>query len=155
MRGRVVVAAGDAVDSDRFVLRPLQAHAPELPRAREAPQVPRIPQVGVGLRQPERLDAVKCKLMEHEVFKLSVTNALGCGQQKGYEEHYRGAVTEINLLKKVRLEIAVNDEFVQPTIEAITAAARTGKIGDGKIFIVPLEDCVRIRTGETGMAAIG
>lgn len=109
----------------------------------------------VAYIQPERLEAVKSKLDEKDVSKMSVTNALGCGQQKGYEEHYRGAVTEINLLKKVRLEIAVNDDFVQTVVDAVCSAARTGKIGDGKIFIVPLEDCVRIRTGETGQAAIG
>ena len=105
--------------------------------------------------QPEKLNDVKKKLFERKVFKMSVTNAMGCGQQKGYEEHYRGTVVEINLLKKVRLEIAVNDEFVPPTIDAITAAARTGQIGDGKIFVVTLDECVRIRTGETGGSAIG
>ena len=105
--------------------------------------------------QPDKLEAVKSNLFDKEISKMSVTNALGCGQQQGYEEHYRGTVVEINLLKKVRLEVAVNDEFVQPTIEAITSAARSGSIGDGKIFIVPLEDCVRIRTGEAGAAAIG
>ncbi|MBN1561236.1 P-II family nitrogen regulator [candidate division KSB1 bacterium] len=86
---------------------------------------------------------------------MSVTNSLGCGEQKGYHETYRGADIEVNLLKKVRLEIAVNDNFVDPTIEGIIAGARTGKIGDGKIFIQDLSDCIRIRTGETGGAAIG
>jgi len=105
--------------------------------------------------QPEKLDDVKQALYEAEVFKISVTNALGCGQQKGYSETYRGVVTEMNLLKKVRLEIAVNQEFVGPTIEAITHGARTGQIGDGKIFVLHLEQCVRIRTGEDGSAAIG
>ena len=105
--------------------------------------------------QPDKLEAVKSSLFDKEISKMSVTNALGCGQQQGYEEHYRGTVVEINLLKKVRIEIAVNDDFVQPTIEAITLAARSGSIGDGKIFVVPLEDCVRIRTGEVGASAIG
>ncbi|MBN1481394.1 P-II family nitrogen regulator [candidate division KSB1 bacterium] len=105
--------------------------------------------------QPERLNAVKQALYEREVFKMSVTNALGCGQQKGYHETYRGAAIEVNLLKKVRLEIAVNDDFVEPTIEGIIAGARTGKIGDGKIFIHELSECIRIRTGETGSVAIG
>ena len=86
---------------------------------------------------------------------MSVTNAVGCGQQGGYEEHYRGTVVEVNLLKKVRVEVAVNDDFAQSTIEAITGAARTGKIGDGKIFVISLDDCIRIRTGETGNDAIG
>ena len=105
--------------------------------------------------QPERLHEVKKELYEAEVFKMSVTNALGCGQQKGYHESYRGVATEINLLKKVRLEIAVNDGFVEPTVDAIVRGARTGEIGDGKIFILDLVECVRIRTGETGGEAIG
>lgn len=105
--------------------------------------------------QPERLTPVKRALYEREVFKMSVTNALGCGQQKGYHETYRGADVEVNLLKKVRIEIAVNDNFVEPTIEAIVKGARTGQIGDGKIFIVDLGECIRIRTGETGSEAIG
>lgn len=105
--------------------------------------------------QPDRLTAVKQALYEREVYKMSVTNALGCGQQKGYHESYRGVDVEVNLLKKVRLEIAVNDGFVKPTVEAIIAGARTGKIGDGKIFILDLPECIRIRTGEKGNDAIG
>ncbi|MGC9454380.1 MAG: P-II family nitrogen regulator [Phycisphaerae bacterium] len=105
--------------------------------------------------QPEKLNDVKQALYAAEVYKLSVTNALGCGQQRGYTETYRGVDIEVNLLKKVRLEIAVNEDFVQPTIDAIVAGARTGNIGDGKIFVLPLEHCIRIRTGEEGNDAIG
>ena len=105
--------------------------------------------------QPEQLNEVKQSLYEKEVYKMSVTNAMGCGQQKGYHETYRGADIEVNLLKKVRIEIAVNDEFVEPTIEAIIAGARTGNIGDGKIFVLDLVECIRIRTGENGPEAIG
>jgi nitrogen regulatory protein P-II 1 len=105
--------------------------------------------------QPERLNAVKQALYEKEVFKISVTNALGCGQQKGFHEMYRGVDIEVNLLKKVRIEIAVNEDFVQPTVDAIIKGARTGKIGDGKIFMIDLSECIRIRTGETGGEAIG
>lgn len=105
--------------------------------------------------QPEKLNDVKQALFDKNVSKMSVTNAVGCGQQGGYEEHYRGTVVEVNLLKKVRVEVAVNDDFAQSTIEAITGAARTGKIGDGKIFVISLDDCIRIRTGETGNDAIG
>lgn len=105
--------------------------------------------------QPERLNAVKQALYEAEVTKMSVTNALGCGSQGGFHESYRGADIEVNLLKKVRLELAVNDEYVQPTIDAIITGAKTGKIGDGKIFVVDLADCIRIRTGELGMQAVG
>jgi nitrogen regulatory protein P-II 1 len=105
--------------------------------------------------QPHALNDVKQELYKAEVYKLSITNALGCGQQKGYTEHYRGVEMEVNLLKKVRIEIAVNDGFVKPTIEAIIRGARSGEIGDGKIFVLPIEETVRIRTGETGTDAIG
>jgi nitrogen regulatory protein P-II 1 len=105
--------------------------------------------------QPEKLNDVKQALYVAKVFKLSVTNALGCGQQRGYHETYRGVDVEVNLLKKVRIEIAVNEDFVQPTIDAIVAGARTGSIGDGKIFVTSLDRCVRIRTGEEGSEAIG
>jgi len=105
--------------------------------------------------QPQRLTAVKKALTEKRVGKMSVTNALGCGQQGGYHESYRGADVEVNLLKKVRLEIAVNEEFVEPTIRAIVEGARTGQIGDGKIFVTELLRCIRIRTGEEGADAIG
>jgi nitrogen regulatory protein P-II 1 len=109
----------------------------------------------VAYIQPERLTAVKQSLYEREIYKMSVTNALGCGQQKGYHESYRGIDVEVNLLKKVRLEIAVNEEFVKATIEGIIEGARTNTIGDGKIFVLDMADCIRIRTGETGKDAIG
>jgi nitrogen regulatory protein P-II 2 len=105
--------------------------------------------------QPERLTAIKKALFEREIYKMSVTNALGCGQQKGYHESYRGADVEVNLLKKVRLEIAVNDDHVKSTVEALVKGARTGRIGDGKIFVMDLGQCIRIRTNETGKDAIG
>jgi nitrogen regulatory protein P-II 1 len=109
----------------------------------------------IAMIQPHKLPDVKKALYDAEVFKMTVTNALGCGQQKGYTETYRGVIHEVNLLKKIRLEIAVNDDFVQPTIDAIIKGAKTGKIGDGKIFILELHECIRIRTGEKGSAAIG
>ncbi|MBN1344306.1 MAG: P-II family nitrogen regulator [Phycisphaerae bacterium] len=105
--------------------------------------------------QPERLNDVKQELYKAEVLKMSVTNAMGCGQQGGFHETYRGVDIEVNLLKKVRIEIAVNEDFVKPTVDAIIKGARTGEIGDGKIFIVDLADCIRIRTGDTGGEAIG
>jgi len=105
--------------------------------------------------QPEKLNDVKQELFKAGIFKMSVTNALGCGQQKGYQESYRGARTEVNLLKKVRLEIAVNREFVDSTVEAIIKGAQTGNIGDGKIFVLDLGECIRIRTREIGSKAIG
>jgi len=105
--------------------------------------------------QPHKLQDVKKALYKAEVHKMSVTNALGCGEQLGYEESYRGIKFEVNLLKKVRLEIAVNEEFVDDTIEAIVEGAKTGQIGDGKIFVLDLKECIRIRTGEKGKKAIG
>jgi len=105
--------------------------------------------------QPHKLQDVKKALYKAEVYKMSVTNALGCGEQRGYEESYRGIRFEVNLLKKVRVEIAVNEDFVERTVNAIIEGAKTGKIGDGKIFITNLRECVRIRTGERGGNAIG
>jgi nitrogen regulatory protein P-II 1 len=105
--------------------------------------------------QPEKLGDVKQALYEREVYKISVTNAMGCGQQRGYTESYRGVEMEVNLLKKVRLEIAINEDFVERTVDGIITGARTGQIGDGKIFILDLTECIRIRTGETGSQAIG
>jgi nitrogen regulatory protein P-II 2 len=105
--------------------------------------------------QPHKLNDVKQKLFEKKVYKMSVTNSLGCGQQMGYTESFRGIDIEVNLLKKVRLEIGVNDDFVQTTVDAIIEGAYSGEIGDGKIFILPLDECIRIRTKEKGSAAIG
>jgi nitrogen regulatory protein P-II 1 len=109
----------------------------------------------VAYIQPHKLNDVKKALYKAEVHKMSVTNAVGCGAQKGYHESYRGVDVEVNLLKKVRLEIAVNEDFVQKTIDAVIEGARTGQIGDGKIFVLDLPDCIRIRTGERGGPAIG
>jgi nitrogen regulatory protein P-II 1 len=109
----------------------------------------------IAMVQPHRLPEVKSELFKADIHKMTVTNVLGCGQQKGYSETYRGVVHEVNLLKKVRLEITVNEEFVKPTVDAIIKGARSGKIGDGKIFILDLPQCIRIRTGETGGDAIG
>lgn len=105
--------------------------------------------------QPDRLPDVKKALYESQINKMSITNAMGCGQQMGYVESYRGAEIEVNLLKKVRIEIGVNDNFVDACIAAIIKGARSGNIGDGKIFVTPLEKCIRIRTGEIGDDAIG
>ena len=105
--------------------------------------------------QPFKLNDVKKALYQADIHKMTVTNVLGAGQQRGFTETYRGVETEVNLLKKVRLEIAVNDDFVEQTIRAIIEGARTGTIGDGKIFVQSLEACYRIRTGESGNDAIG
>jgi nitrogen regulatory protein P-II 1 len=112
----------------------------------------------VAIIRPEKLDDVQQALSERDVYLMTVTDVRGCGRQRGYTEVYRATEMRIRLVPKVKLEIAVNDAFVEATIEAIVHAARTGEtgnIGDGKIFVLPLEDCVRIRTGERGTYAIG
>jgi nitrogen regulatory protein P-II 1 len=109
----------------------------------------------IAIVQPEKLTDVKNALTAAKVGKMTVSSVIGCGSQGGYTESYRGAVTEVNLLDKVRFEIAVNDEYVKPTIDTILKAARTGNIGDGKIFVMPVEERIRVRTGETGKDAIG
>jgi len=109
----------------------------------------------VAIIQPDKLEEVKDELYEHEINLITVSEVLGHGRQKGVTEIYRGAKESGNLLRKVRLEIAVNDNFVEPTIEAIVKGARTGETGDGKIFVLDLKECVRIRTEERGNSAIG
>ncbi len=109
----------------------------------------------VAMIQPHKLPDVKKALFRADVYKMTVTNALGCGQQKGFTETYRGVIHEVNLLKKLKLEIAVNEEYVKKTVDAIVKGARMGKIGDGKIFVLDLPECIRIRTGEKGSKAIG
>lgn len=109
----------------------------------------------IAVIQPEKLTDVKRALFEAEVYKMTALNVIGCGQQMGFTETYRGAKTEVNLIKKVELQIAVNDTFVDRTVEAIIRGARTGAIGDGKIFVLDMPECIRIRTGERGHDAIG
>lgn len=109
----------------------------------------------IAIIQPEKLPDVKRALFDAQVNKMTVTNVIGSGQQAGYTESYRGNIIEVNLLKKVRIEIAVNDNYVEKTINAIISGARTGKIGDGKIFVIRIDQCIRIRTGEEGSEAIG
>jgi nitrogen regulatory protein P-II 1 len=105
--------------------------------------------------QPEKLNDVKQELYKSDVKKMSITTSLGCGAQGGYTESYRGSEEEVNLLQKIRLEIAVNDDFLKKTINAIVKGAKTGNIGDGKIFVIELLNCIRIRTDEQGNDAIG
>ena len=109
----------------------------------------------IAVVRPEAVQDVKNALFKGEIHKMTVSHVKGCGQQKGYTENYRGNILQFNLLNKVRFEIVVNDSFVKPTIDAIMSAARTGNIGDGKIFVLPVEECYRIRTGEEGSDAIG
>ena len=111
----------------------------------------------VAIIRPEKVEAVQEALSEREVYLMTASDVRGCGRQRGFTETFRGGKGIIRLLSKVKLEIAVNEDFVQPTVEAIMKAARSepGRIGDGKIFVLPLEECYRIRTGEEGSAAIG
>ena len=112
----------------------------------------------VAIIRPERLDEVQKALAERDVYLMTVTDVRGCGRQRGHTEVYRGQQVETRLIPKLKLEIAVNEPFVEAAVEAIVHAARTGDtgaVGDGKIFVLGLEDCVRIRTGESGPDAIG
>ena len=109
----------------------------------------------IAIIQPHKLEDVLQELDKNEIHLKTVSHVLGCGRQKGQTEVYRGRKETGNLLKKVRLEIAVNENFVQPTIDAIIKGSRTEKIGDGKIFILNLKECIRIRTKECGEVAIG
>jgi nitrogen regulatory protein P-II 1 len=111
----------------------------------------------IAVIQPSKLEDVKAALSEVEVVRLTIMDVQGFGRQKGQTEVYRGREITLNLLRKVQLQIAVNDAFVEPTINAIIKGGRTGdhgQIGDGKIFVLPLDDCIRIRTGERGPEAI-
>lgn len=111
----------------------------------------------IAIIQPSKLEDVKAALSRVEVVRLTIMDVQGFGRQKGQTEVFRGREITVNLLRKVQLQIAVNDHFVEPTINAIIEGGRTGEdgqIGDGKIFVLPLEDCIRIRTGERGPEAI-
>ncbi len=109
----------------------------------------------IAIIQPHKLEEVKEQLYKSEVNLLTVSEVLGHGRQKGVTEVYRGHKETGNLLRKVRLEIAVNDNFVEPTIRAIVKGAKTGETGDGKVFVLDLKECIRIRTEERGGTAIG
>jgi nitrogen regulatory protein P-II 1 len=109
----------------------------------------------IAIIRPEKFLEVQDALDAKQVHLMTATDVRGCGSQRGYTESFRGNKGVIRLLSKVKLEIAVNEAYVQPTIDAIKKAAHTGSIGDGKIFVLPLEECIRIRTGEKGGTAIG
>lgn len=112
----------------------------------------------VAIIRPEKLDDVQRALAEKDVYLMTVSDVRGCGRQRGYTEVYRGQEVQVRLLPKLKLEIAVNEPFVEATVEAIVHAARTGdtgNVGDGKIFVLSLDDAIRIRTGERGGTAIG
>lgn len=111
----------------------------------------------IAIIQPHQLESVKAALSAVEVFRLTIMDCHGFGRQLGRDDLVGAEEIANNLRRKVQLQVAVNDPFVEPTVQAIERAARTGDngaIGDGKVFIVPLEDCIRIRTGERGPDAI-
>jgi nitrogen regulatory protein P-II 2 len=109
----------------------------------------------IAIIQPDKLDEVLEQLENKGIHLVTVSSVMGRGRQKGISEIYRSHKEAGSLLKKTKLEIAVNDEFVKAAIEAITAGGRTGNVGDGKIFVLDLAECVRLRTGETDHKAIG
>jgi nitrogen regulatory protein PII len=108
----------------------------------------------IGIVRPEKANDVLEALYRAEVRGVSITNVQGHGGELDRVETYRGTTVKVGLADKVRFEIAVSDEFVQTTIDALCAGGRTGEVGDGKIFVVPLERAVRIRTGETDQSAV-
>lgn len=109
----------------------------------------------VAIIQPDRMNEVLEKLEESQIHLVTVTSVMGRGRQKGVATVYRSHKEAGSLLRKMKLEIAVNDEFVKATVDAIIEGGRTGSVGDGKIFVMNLDECIRIRTGETGAVAIG
>ena len=109
----------------------------------------------IAIIRPEKLEAVQDALSKVDVYLMTASDVRGCGRQRGYTESFRGNEGFIRLISKVKLEIAVNDEYLEPAVNAILTASKSGNIGDGKIFVLPLEACYRIRTSEAGTAAIG
>lgn len=105
--------------------------------------------------KPDKLNEVKKILHDKEIHRYSVVDAFGHSDEKGYLESYRGVEMEFDLHQKTRIEIAVNDDYVRPVVDAILAGGKSGKLGDGKIFVLPIESAFRIRTGEEGSQAIG
>jgi len=104
--------------------------------------------------RPSRLDEVKDALKEFDIHGMTVTHVVGCGLQQGKTEIYRGNEYTINLIPKIKIEIVIRDKYVDQVVELIAKAARTGEIGDGKIFVYPIQNAVRIRTNEHGEIAI-
>lgn len=109
----------------------------------------------VAYIRPERLNSVKQALFQAEIAKISVMNALGCGEEAKYFENYRGVGAEVDLHKRIRIEAIVTEKFLEKCIASIVEGAQTGNVGDGKIYVTSIEDCIRIRTAERGSVAVG
>jgi nitrogen regulatory protein P-II 1 len=105
--------------------------------------------------RPDRLDEVKAALDEIGIHGITITEVRGAGAQRGYVHRYRGAEYRVNLLEKIKLETVIPDTLVDQAVDVIIASGRTGEVGDGKIFLIPITDAIRVRTGERGEAAIG
>ncbi|MCB9740239.1 MAG: P-II family nitrogen regulator [Deltaproteobacteria bacterium] len=108
----------------------------------------------IAIIRPDRLDEVQRALLERDIYLMTISEVRGCGRQRGAVEQVRGRQM-LRMVDKIKLEMAVNDEFVDAAVDAITLGARTGETGDGKIFVLPLEECVHVRTGTSGPSAIG
>ncbi len=108
----------------------------------------------IAIIRPDRLEEVQRALVARDIYLMTVSDVRGCGRQKGFVEQVRSRKL-VNLVTKLKIEMAVNDEFVDAAVDAITLGARTGETGDGKIFVLPLEACVHVRTGASGPGAIG
>lgn len=108
----------------------------------------------IAIMRPEKMEQVKEALFAKSVKGMTISQVMGCGNQHGWKEHYRGTEVLLNMVPKVRIEAVVDDGEVDMVVDAIMDAARTGEVGDGKIFVSPVEEVIRIRTGERGEAAI-
>ena len=108
----------------------------------------------VAIVRPEKLEEIKDALNEVGIHGMTVYEVQGCGSQHGWKEYYRGTEVMLNMIPKVKIELVVNNAQVDKLIELICSVARTGEVGDGKIFVYPVEECVRIRTGERGVKAV-
>lgn len=109
----------------------------------------------IAIVQPDRMDDVLARLEKRDIHLVTVSKVMGRGRQKGTATVYRSVKEAGSLLNKIKIEVAVNDEFLKPAVDAIVEGGKTGQIGDGKIFVFDMADCIRIRTGERGGSAIG
>ncbi len=108
----------------------------------------------IAIVRPEKMEAVKDALIAIDASGMTISQVHGCGNQHGWKEHYRGTEVLLNIVPKVKIEVVVEDDEADGVIDAVMASARTGEVGDGKIFVSPVEEVIRIRTGERGSSAI-
>ena len=108
----------------------------------------------IAIVRPEKMEAVKDALIAIDASGMTISQVHGCGNQHGWKEHYRGTEVLLNMVPKVKIEVVVEDDEADGVIDAVMASARTGEVGDGKIFVSPVEEVIRIRTGDRGSSAI-